>query len=81
MSLVQGILDEGLGGIPDNALTSKIESLINWARARSSWPASFGLACCAIEMMSMGGSRYDIARFGAEEFRPSPRQRSSAGRA
>ncbi len=74
MSLVQGILDDGLGGIPDNALTSKIESLINWARARSSWPASFGLACCAIEMMGAGGAHYDLSRFGMEVFRASPRQ-------
>ena len=74
MSLVQGILDDGLGGIPDNAITSKIESLINWARARSSWPASFGLACCAIEMMGAGGAHYDLARFGMEVFRASPRQ-------
>ncbi len=74
MSLVQGILDDGLGGIPDNAITSKIESLINWARARSSWPASFGLACCAIEMMGAGGAHYDLSRFGMEVFRASPRQ-------
>lgn len=46
----------------------------NWARSRSVWPLGFGLACCAIEMMAMGASRFDIARFGAEVFRPSPRQ-------
>ena len=47
---------------------------MKWARSRSSWPANFGLACCAIEMMGAGGAHYDISRFGMEVFRASPRQ-------
>lgn len=55
-------------------LTAPLEKLINWARESSLWPAQFGLACCAIEMMSTAASRYDMARFGMEVFRASPRQ-------
>src|SRR5271168_1268570 len=55
-------------------LVAPLELLINWARENSVWPAQFGLACCAIEMMSTASSRYDIARFGMEVFRASPRQ-------
>lgn len=55
-------------------LIAPLESMINWARQNSLWPAQFGLACCAIEMMSTAASRYDMARFGAEVFRASPRQ-------
>jgi NADH-quinone oxidoreductase subunit B len=57
-----------------NVLTTQLEKLVNWARFRSSWPATFGLACCAIEMMATGSARYDMARFGMEVFRASPRQ-------
>jgi NADH-quinone oxidoreductase subunit B len=51
-----------------------VDKVVQWARRSSLWPVTFGLACCAIEMMAMGASRYDIARFGAEAFRASPRQ-------
>jgi len=59
---------------PEGVVLSTMDSAVNWMRKNSIWPMTFGLACCAIEMMSMGASRFDIARFGAEVFRPSPRQ-------
>ena len=60
--------------IPEGFLLTTVERTINWARSNSIWPATFGLACCAIEMMAAGASRFDLARFGAEVFRASPRQ-------
>lgn len=57
-----------------NFLTTSVDYVFNWARKSSLWPLTFGLACCAIEMMASATSRFDIARFGAEVFRPSPRQ-------
>jgi len=55
-------------------LFTSLDLLVNWSRSNSIWPMSFGLACCAIEMMSMSAGRWDIARFGSEVFRGSPRQ-------
>jgi NADH-quinone oxidoreductase subunit B len=60
--------------LPSGVLLTSVEGLANWARTSSLWPATFGLACCAIEMMTTGAGRYDLARFGMEVFRPSPRQ-------
>jgi NADH-quinone oxidoreductase subunit B len=67
-----------VGGVSDaigaNFLTAQLDKLVNWARRSSLWPATFGLACCAIEMMSTTMPRHDLARFGMEAFRASPRQ-------
>src|SRR5947209_16444138 len=60
--------------VQSGVITTSIEKLMQWGRYSSLWPALFGLACCAIEMMATGASRYDMSRFGAEVFRASPRQ-------
>ncbi|MBI5836241.1 MAG: NADH-quinone oxidoreductase subunit B [Candidatus Eisenbacteria bacterium] len=60
--------------VPEGILLTSVEKMVGWARASSIWPCTFGLACCAIEMMAAGASRFDLARFGAEVFRASPRQ-------
>ena len=59
---------------PEGVILTSLDTAINWVRKNSIWPMTFGLACCAIEMMSTGASRFDLARFGSEVFRPSPRQ-------
>lgn len=60
-------------GVDDKAAAS-VQEVINWARKNSVWPVTFGLACCALEMMVASSATYDISRFGSEVFRPSPRQ-------
>ena len=64
----------GLEDLHHNFLTGTLEGFVKWARASSSWGANFGLACCAIEMMATGAANFDLARFGMEVFRASPRQ-------
>ncbi|VTS00243.1 NADH-quinone oxidoreductase subunit B [Tuwongella immobilis] len=66
-----GVLE---GRFEESVMTTTLEQAINWARESSLWPMTFGLACCAIEMMATGASRYDIDRFGAGAFRATPRQ-------
>ena len=63
---IEGVLEKGF-------VTTSLDSVINWARNGSMWPMTFGLACCAVEMMHAGAARYDLDRFGIV-FRPSPRQ-------
>jgi NADH-quinone oxidoreductase subunit B len=64
----------GLEDLHHNFLTGTLEDVVKWARASSSWGANFGLACCAMEMMASGAANFDLARFGMEVFRASPRQ-------
>jgi NADH-quinone oxidoreductase subunit B len=64
---IEGRLEEGV-------ITTTLEQAINWGRQASIWPMTFGLACCAIEMMAAGASRFDMDRFGAGAFRATPRQ-------
>lgn len=60
--------------LKNNIAVTSVDALINWGRKSAVWPLSFGLACCAFEMMASAMSRFDLARFGMEVFRPSPRQ-------
>ena len=66
-----GVLE---GKFEENVMITSLDKLFNWARSGSLWPMTFGLACCAIEMMATGASRYDLDRFGAGAFRATPRQ-------
>src|SRR5512147_1393391 len=70
------MIDEGLRSelSKQGVFTTTLEGIYNWGRRSSVWPLQFGLACCAIEMIATSMARYDLARFGAEVFRPSPRQ-------
>ena len=71
-------LSEPVIEVPDdlkrNLAVTSVDALVNWGRKSAVWPLSFGLACCAFEMMASAMSRFDIARFGMEAFRASPRQ-------
>jgi NADH-quinone oxidoreductase subunit B len=69
-----GVFEQELGDFENKLMLTTIEKAVAWAQGNSIWPDTFGLACCAIEMMSIVSSRYDVARFGAEVFRSSPRQ-------
>ena len=60
--------------LPSGVLLSNVEKFLGWSKAGSLWPATFGLACCAIEMMTTGAAHHDLSRFGMEVFRASPRQ-------
>ena len=71
---VEALDSEYAGSLYDTVLTTKLGKVVGWAQKNALWPATFGLACCAIEMMAMANSRWDSARFGAEVFRASPRQ-------
>src|SRR5437762_12232522 len=68
MGWLEGHLNE------EYVITTSLEQAINWARESSLWPMTFGLACCAIEVMATGGRRFDMDRFGAGAFRATPRQ-------
>jgi NADH-quinone oxidoreductase subunit B len=68
---LETIRSEGLG---TSVVVAPLEAAINWSRASSIWPLTFGLACCAIEMMAAGADKFDLDRFGAGAFRPTPRQ-------
>jgi NADH-quinone oxidoreductase subunit B len=73
-SLDNESVDNVTAAASEGLVMTTLDKAVGWARKNSIWPMSFGLACCAIEMMSMSASRFDIARFGAEVFRGSPRQ-------
>jgi NADH-quinone oxidoreductase subunit B len=69
-----GVFEEEVARIEDALVLTTVEKAVNWARSNSVWPDTFGLACCAMEMIAVVTPRYDIARFGMERFSSSPRQ-------
>jgi NADH-quinone oxidoreductase subunit B len=69
-----GVFEQELGDLESRLGLTTVEKAVAWAQGHSIWPDTFGLACCAMEMIAIVGSRYDVARFGAEVFRSSPRQ-------
>jgi NADH-quinone oxidoreductase subunit B len=69
-----GVFEQELGDLESELGLTTVEKAVAWAQGHSIWPDTFGLACCAMEMIAIVGSRYDVARFGAEVFRSSPRQ-------
>ncbi len=69
-----GKFENELGDLESQLMLTTVEKAIGWAQGSSIWPDTFGLACCAIEMMTIVSSRYDVSRFGMEVFRSSPRQ-------
>ena len=69
-----GVFEQELGDLESELMLTTVEKAVSWAQGSSVWPDTFGLACCAIEMMSIVSARYDVARFGSEVFRASPRQ-------
>ncbi len=70
----KAVTDADVNALTSTVLTTTVDRMLGWARKNSIWPVQFGLACCAIEMMSTAAARFDIARFGSELFRASPRQ-------
>jgi NADH-quinone oxidoreductase subunit B len=69
-----GAFEQELGELEDKLMLTTVEKAVAWAQGHSIWPDTFGLACCAMEMIAIVSPRYDVARFGAEVFRSSPRQ-------
>ncbi len=69
-----GVFEREVAELEERLMMTTLDKAIAWAQSKSMWPDTFGLACCAIEMMSIVSARYDIARFGMEAFRASPRQ-------
>jgi NADH-quinone oxidoreductase subunit B len=69
-----GVFETELGDLEQALMTTTLDRAVHWAQTKSMWPDQFGLSCCAMEMIAIVASRYDIARFGMEAFRASPRQ-------